>query len=61
MTLATINGGYQKSKKQKYILFDLINSDLVTLAIDNGARIVCNKAKNNGMFAKDCMITNLYF
>lgn len=49
-----------KSRK-KYILFDLINSDLVTLAIDNGARIVSNAEKTNRMFAKDCMITNLYY
>lgn len=47
-----------KSRK-KYILFDLVNSYLVTLAIDNGAR-VCKKSTNR-KFAKDCMITNLYY
>lgn len=49
-----------KSKK-KYILFDIANSDLVSLAIDNGARMVSNQATTNRMYAKDCMITNLYF
>lgn len=48
------------NSQKKYILFDLINSHLVTLAIDNGARIVSNKKKTKGMCAKDCMITNLY-
>lgn len=45
--------------KTKYILFDLPNSELVTLALDNGARIVCDKSNNHSMCAKDVMITNV--
>jgi hypothetical protein len=47
------------NSKTKYILFDLRNSELATLALDNGARIVCDKSNNYPMFAKDVMITNV--
>lgn len=45
--------------KIKYILFDMYNSELVTLALDNGARIVSDKSNNQSMYAKDVMITNV--